>query len=142
MRRTSAQRADGVLLACLALGGIAVPALRSILRLEVDGESMLPTLLPGDRLVVVRLPRCWPLRAGWIVAAHDPRRGAHGPVMVKRVAPAPAPRGTVRLEGDNAAASTDSRAFGPLDRRLVVGRAVYRYAPPGRSGRLTGTIQV
>ena len=37
--------------------------------------------------------------------------------------------------GDNRARSTDSRAFGPLRRRDIVGRAWYRYAPRGRAGR-------
>jgi len=36
--------------------------------------------------------------------------------------------------GDAADSSTDSRAFGPLPRASIVGRAVYRYAPPERSG--------
>jgi signal peptidase I len=38
--------------------------------------------------------------------------------------------------GDNRDASTDSRVFGALDRRDVVGRVVYRYLPEGRRGRL------
>jgi type IV secretory pathway protease TraF len=42
----------------------------------------------------------------------------------------------VLVEGDNRSSSTDSRHFGPVDRRAVLGRAVYRYGPPGRSGRL------
>lgn len=128
----------------LALGLALVSAVRATLRLEVVGESMAPTLWPGDRLVAVRLPHRWRLRPGWIVAARDPRRGDHGPIMVKRVAPGthPVPPGAVRLEGDNPAASTDSRAFGPVPRRLVLGRALYRYAPPERTGWLASTIQV
>lgn len=128
----------------VAAAVVAGSACRRTLRLEVAGESMTPTLLPGDRVVVVRLPRRWPVRPGWIVAARDPRRGRHGPIMVKRVVPATAsmPPGTVRLEGDNVAASTDSRTFGPVPRHLVLGPAIYRYAPPGRSGRLAGTLQV
>jgi type IV secretory pathway protease TraF len=38
--------------------------------------------------------------------------------------------------GDNRASSTDSRVFGPVDRGALVGRAVYRYFPPDRTGRL------
>jgi type IV secretory pathway protease TraF len=43
----------------------------------------------------------------------------------------------IRVLGDNADASTDSREFGPVRRRDVRGRALYRYAPEGRRGKLT-----
>jgi signal peptidase I len=38
--------------------------------------------------------------------------------------------------GDNRGQSTDSRQFGPVSRRDLVGRAWYRYAPPARRGRI------
>jgi len=41
------------------------------------------------------------------------------------------------VRGDNPDASTDSRVFGPVRRRAVIGRAVYRYWPPARRGTLT-----
>lgn len=91
---------------------------------------MEPTLTGGDRLVVVR--RITP-RVGDIVAVRDPR--CRPRLLVKRVVSV---RGTeVVVGGDNPRSSTDSRAFGPVERRAVVGRAVYRYAPPGRAGPLT-----
>jgi hypothetical protein len=40
--------------------------------------------------------------------------------------------------GDNEKHSTDSRHFGPVPPALVRGKAVYRYAPPTRAGRLRG----
>lgn len=40
------------------------------------------------------------------------------------------------LLGDNRAASRDSRAFGPVARRLLSGLVWYRYWPPPRRGRL------
>lgn len=103
-------------------------------RLEVTGESMTPTLQPGDRVLVVAglgpfRPR---LRTGDLVAMADPREPAR--VMVKRVAAVAG--GSVEVRGDNAAASTDSRHFGPVARAAVVGRAVYRYHPEERRGRL------
>jgi nickel-type superoxide dismutase maturation protease len=99
-------------------------------RVVVEGSSMEPKLTSGDRLVVVR--RYAP-RVGDIVAVRDPRRP--GRLLVKRVVSV---HGTaVVIKGDNARSSTDSRAFGPVDRRAVVGRAVYRYAPPGRAGPLS-----
>ena len=56
--------------------------------------------------------------------------------MVKRVAAVDATGLTVL--GDNPAASTDSRTFGTVDPSLVLGRAIYRYWPEQRRGRLTG----
>jgi nickel-type superoxide dismutase maturation protease len=91
----------------------------------VEGTSMEPALQPGDRLLVVaRRPR-----VGDVVALqHD------GRVLVKRVAAIDGRHVTVH--GDNADASTDSRSFGAVSLRSVLGRAVYRYAPRQRAGRI------
>jgi len=40
--------------------------------------------------------------------------------------------------GDNRARSTDSRSFGPVRRRDIVGKAWYRYGPRGRVGTIDG----
>jgi nickel-type superoxide dismutase maturation protease len=103
-------------------------------RLEVTGESMTPTLEPGDRVLVVAGlgPLRPPIRTGDLVALTDPRDPAR--MMVKRVAAISG--GRVEVRGDNAAASTDSRHFGPVDRAAVVGRVVYRYHPEERRGRV------
>ena len=76
----------------------------------------------------------WRLRAGEVVALRDPRRPDR--FMVKRVAEVDRDAGLLTVLGDNPEASTDSRAFGPVPRRAIVGRAVYRYCPAGRAGRL------
>ena len=98
-------------------------------RVEVQGDSMRPTLEPGDRLLVVRGRRA---RVGDVVAVRDPR--PPGRTMVKRVA-ASGPTGVTVL-GDNPSASTDSRSLGELARAAVRGRAVYRYFPDSRRGLL------
>lgn len=105
-------------------------------RVVVEGRSMVPAFQPGDRVLVARLPRAWPLRPGIVVAVPDPREPDR--LLLKRVAVAgPArPGGAVVLAGDNAEASTDSRTFGPVARQEVWGRVVYRYAPAGRAGRI------
>lgn len=88
---------------------------------------MLPTFSPGDRLLVLPVARAGP---GDVVAVRDPR--APERVLVKRVR-AVGPDG-YDVRGDNEAASTDSRHFGPVPPGGLVGRAVYRYHPPERSG--------
>lgn len=95
---------------------------------EVRGRSMVPTLLPGDRLVLIRLAR--PPRRGEIVVAPDPRDGDRE--LIKRVA---AVDGFgVTLRGDNPAFSTDARAFGTIDPSAVRWRAAFRYWPRRRIG--------
>ena len=119
----------GALLAA-ALGG-AVAVGWAVRRTEVVGQSMLPTLEPGDRLVVVRLPPFWPLSVGQLVAVPDPRDRSR--LLVKRVRSVAG--GSVEVRGDNEGSSTDSRHFGLLPRRGVVGRVCYCYGPAGRTGR-------
>jgi nickel-type superoxide dismutase maturation protease len=96
-------------------------------RVRVEGPSMEPTLTEGDRLLVVRTRR---VRPGDVVALHAP--GGGGRVLVKRVQ-ARLAEGVVVL-GDNPRASTDSRDFGPVPPRSVLGRVVRRYYPPERAG--------
>lgn len=117
-----------------AVAGLGRLLWRSVHRVEVTGTSMVPALLPGDRLLVVGtpwLPQPWP-RPGSIVAVRDPRLPTR--ILIKRVAGVNRQAGTLEVEGDATEASTDSRTFGPVDRTSVVGRAVYRYAPVARSG--------
>ncbi len=117
----------GPLIACLA---IAVLVRRMVDLVEVRGRSMLPTLRPGDRLVVIRSRR--DVRVGDVVLALDPRDA--GRELVKRVA-AVAPGG-VTLHGDNRGLSTDGRTFGSLPAGAIRWRVVGRCWPPDRAGRI------
>jgi nickel-type superoxide dismutase maturation protease len=116
------------LVAALLTAAVVTVVIRRMGRVEVEGDSMLPTLVPGDRLVVVRRRRA---RPGDLVTLPDPRQP--GRVMVKRVAQVTA--GGVVVRGDNPHASTDSRSFGPVPAASIRGRVVYRYSPEHRRGR-------
>lgn len=102
---------------------------------EVRGGSMAPSLLPGDRLLVEshsyqgRTPR-----RGEVVLAADPRQPDRE--LIKRVASIDEGTSSAELRGDAPEASTDSRAFGAVPLSAIRWRAVFRYWPPQRAGRL------
>jgi len=124
------------LCAASVLARLAWWAWRRSERVEVSGLSMAPVLQPGDRLVIWRpVRRTGAVRTGDIVAAPDPR--APERTVLKR-AGAVGPDGVLLL-GDNPSQSTDSRHFGRIPVASVRGKAVYRYAPPRRVGRLPRT---
>ena len=123
------RRSSLVAAGVVALTGAIAALVRPVGRVAVEGGSMRPALEPGDRLLVVRRRR---YRPGAVVAVADPRDGR---LLVKRVA-AVTSDGRLVVVGDDPAASTDSRTFGSVPRRLVRGEAVHRYAPPGRTGRM------
>lgn len=100
---------------------------RVIRRVEVTGDSMRPTLVPGDRVVVLGCRRA---RPGAVVVVDG--SGVGRPTMIKRVSGV-GPAG-ISVLGDNPAASTDSRYFDAVPR--ISGRVVYRYHPAGRTGRV------
>lgn len=82
-------------------------------RVVVEGLSMAPTYAPGERLTARR--RLGRVRVGDVVVVPDPR--APQRLLLKRCVART--RRTLELRGDNAAASTDSRDFGPVDERSV-----------------------
>jgi inner membrane protease subunit 1 len=138
----SGRRAALVALAgALIVGGTSM--VRMLGRFTVAGDSMRPTLEPGDRLIVGPLGR---LPRDAIVIVIDPRQPERQ--MAKRIAAVPgetvvvdgveisAGPGEVAVIGDNLAASTDSRTFGPVPAGLITARVWYRYAPQHRAGWL------
>ena len=99
-------------------------ALLPIGRYLVEGESMLPDVLPGER-VLVNKAAYWLRRplAGDLVVLRDPRDSSR--LLLKRLG---APEGDRwHVLGANAEASTDSRTFGPVGRELLVGKVLFRY---------------
>src|SRR5438093_1499545 len=86
-------------------------------RVEVEEESMTPTLEPGDYLLAVRSRS---VRRGSLVVLEHPDRPGYE--MVKRVAAMPGESAAGRVlgpdeywvTGDNPDGSTDSRTFGTI----------------------------
>jgi nickel-type superoxide dismutase maturation protease len=79
---------------------------------------MLPALQPGQVVVATPWVR---LRPGKVIIAINPG----GREVIKRVKSVTG--GGIVVEGDNPAASTDSRTFGPIDPRKVRGVVIYPY---------------
>ncbi|MHB1518276.1 MAG: nickel-type superoxide dismutase maturation protease [Acidimicrobiales bacterium] len=132
-------RATRFVAACLT-GTVAAIAVRTAAaglgRVVVEGTSMVPSLRPGDRLLVVRpsIDGRRGIRPGDVVAVRDPRQPTR--VLVKRVSAVHRPQRAIDVAGDASDSSTDSRTFGSIPVALLVGRAVYRYHPAHRSGVL------
>ena len=97
------------------------------LRVAVAGPSMIPTLAPGEWVVVRRggVPR-----VGSVVVVRRPER-----LVVKRVTRV-TDDGRYWVEGDNDAVSDDSRTWGPVLGADVVGEVRWRYWPPRSAGRV------
>ncbi|MGI8330998.1 nickel-type superoxide dismutase maturation protease [Actinomadura scrupuli] len=97
---------------------------RPLMAVQVAGESMLPWLRPGDRLLVRPGAR---IGAGDIVIAGHPLEP--GRLIVKRVTHRDADGWWLESDNQRASGRQDSWDFGAVPDRLVVGRAVLRYWP-------------
>ncbi len=120
----------------LAVGALAV--LKLLPRYEVEGDSMLPSYRPGDRIVLKPLHyRFRQPKIGEAVVLRRARAG--GRVDIKRLSAGPGDSVEVAGQpyvlgtdewfvlGDNASESTDSRTRGPVKRSELVGAVWFRY---------------
>jgi nickel-type superoxide dismutase maturation protease len=97
----------------------------------VVGDSMLPALRPGDRVIVdVWTYRHRTPRPAEIVVVRPAPGSAALVKRVARVVPTPSGRDAVWVLGDNPPDSLDSRRLGPIDRERILGRVVLRVWPP------------
>ena len=135
----------------LAVAGIGVWGVTRWMALPwvVEGPSMEPTLLDGDRVIV----ELWTFRErppspGSVVVFTGPEEDD----LVKRVAREPypgndpyppsamgldsPPEPSFVVLGDNPAHSRDSREFGRVPRHRIRGRVVWRYWPLSRAGAI------
>lgn len=114
----------------LVLGGSALVAVVRRWRpfpAVVAGDSMVPTLVAGSFVIATERG---PVRQGTVVVV------ARGELeAVKRVASVDGD--SITVLGDNPAASTDSREFGPVPIDTVRGVVRAVYWPPRRAGLVT-----
>ncbi len=97
-----------------------------LLAAEVSGDSMLPALRPGDRLIVRAGA---PIKVGDVVVARHPDRDL---LIVKRVGHRDGDGWWLESDNQRASGRQDSWDFGAVADRLVAGRVVARYWPPSR----------
>ncbi|KAB8171061.1 nickel-type superoxide dismutase maturation protease [Streptomyces sp. 3MP-14] len=95
---------------------------------EVYNPSMLPTLCPGDQLLLAYGAR---VRPGHVVVLRHPFQ--HDLLIVKRAAERR--EGGWWVLGDNARVTNDSREFGVVPDGLLVARAVLRLRSPLGAGQ-------
>ena len=131
MNRREGSRSAALLGAGLLAGAArAWLASRRFSRYAVSGESMAPTIRAGDWLLAdAHAYRSRSPLPGDVVLASDPRNPDR--TLVKRVSDITS-QGSVVLVGDNAAASTDSRSFGPVPPEYIQARVALRYWPRPR----------
>ena len=86
----------------------------------VEGDSMLPVLKAGDAILID--PRA-AFSAGDIVLAQHPYKKSVK--ILKRIGGI-SPEGKCTLIGDNAGESTDSRTFGEIQKKDILGKVVCR----------------
>ena len=93
-------------------------------RFCVSGNSMLPTLSPGEDVLVMPVQAQTKISPGDIVVCcHPLKRNIR---MVKRVSETFYDGGCYVLS-DNASEGTDSRSFGIVGRELIIGRVTSRF---------------
>ena len=87
----------------------------------VRGESMRPTLLPGQKVLINRLVYVFiKPKAGDIIVVKSPEDGR---MVIKRIDKIE--DGKYFVVGDNLKKSTDSRAFGGVEKKAIIGKVIY-----------------
>ena len=87
----------------------------------VRGESMRPTLLPGQKVLVNRLNYIFlKPKIGDIVVVKSPEDGR---MVIKRIDKVE--DGKYFVVGDNLKKSTDSRVFGAVSKSAIIGKVIH-----------------
>ena len=88
--------------------------------IKVTGDSLTPIIEEGDFVLVLKIPFFFLHSGDIIVFRHD----TYG-TMIKLVEGVSRKEGTVFAVGTHSL-STDSRAFGPVSRKDIIGKVVWR----------------
>jgi signal peptidase I len=95
--------------------------LSPIYKFKIQGSSMEPTIVSGETVLVSRTSYWFTNpKKGDIITLHDPRDGK---ILIKRITKKN--RTNYFVEGDNKSASTDSRVFGWIGKRDIIGKVIY-----------------
>ena len=90
---------------------------------KIIGESMWPTLSDGKNVLVNRIAYLFNIpKVNDIVACRDPRDNK---ILIKRILKKE--NGKYFVLGDNKKASTDSRIFGMIEKKSIVGKVIYKF---------------
>lgn len=93
--------------------------------LKVKGESLTPEFSGGDFVLVSKIPFFLaPPVAGEVIAFHQPGYG----LLIKRIESISA-QGELTVAGTHPA-SVDSRVFGPVRRKDVLGKVIWHISKP------------
>ena len=92
-----------------------------IYKYTISGDSMMPRLKSGQSVLVNRLSYLFTKpKIGDVVALKDPRDKK---ILIKRISEIKI--GQCFVLGDNKKASTDSRTFGWIRKKDIIGKLVY-----------------
>jgi nickel-type superoxide dismutase maturation protease len=94
---------------------------RRVYGMRVEGDSMMPSLRSGDRVLID--PKA-SVKPGDVVLARHPYRSS---VQILKRLSSIEPDGRFYLSGDNPDDSTDSRTFGTLARSDILGTVIARF---------------
>ena len=94
------------------------------MRFVVSGKSMEPRFYNGDKLLVSKsFYKLRKAKVGDSVVIKDPRDGR---LILKRIESIEGKKYFVR--GDNVEWSTDSREFGAISKKSIIGKVIFRYS--------------
>ena len=94
-------------------------------RFIVEGNSMAPVFLHGERLLVNKLNYLMRSpRAGEVVILRHPQE--RNRMLLKRIAQVH-DKETLSVISEDLENGTDSRSFGPVKKKDIIGRALFRY---------------
>lgn len=96
----------------------ALLQLSPFLKYKILGNSMFPALKPGQNVLVNRFPKP---KVGDIIAIKDPRNNK---ILIKRISETK--NNKFFVLGDNKNESTDSRHFGWITKKDIIGKVVYK----------------